>query len=213
MANLEGQKFNRLLVVNLLERRDKNGARLWNCICDCGNTVVVSTDRLRSGWTKSCGCFQRDTVIENNKARAHYQDVNNARLYRIWKGMIARTIYPSQDSYENYGGKGITVCKEWINDYLMFESWALNNGYSDELSIDRIDGNKNYSPSNCRWADRTTQNNNQKSNINLSIGDLTMSIAQWAKFLGVPKSRLYWRRRRGYNTENILKEYYIGKGE
>lgn len=121
--------------------------------------------------------------------------------------MLARTTYESQECYPNYGGRGVTVCDEWKNDYISFRDWARANGYMDDLSIDRIDSDGNYTPDNCRWATRKEQNNNQRSNIRLSFDGHTHTAAQWAEIMGITKSCIYKRINRGYSIEAILKEF------
>ena len=160
--DLSNMKFGRLTVVGLAgvkEYIDKNGrisrTVKWKCKCDCGNETTASSSMLKSGRTKSCGCLRSDFIANYNKKHGD----SKTRLYRIWKGMIARCKYPSTRSYQWYGAKGVSVCKEW-EDYTTFKDWALTNGYDDSLSIDRIDPYGNYEPHNCKWATRTEQRNN-----------------------------------------------------
>lgn len=143
----------------------------WLCSCDCGNKVYVKTTDLTHGIKKSCGCLQLISGHSNYK-----YGCRTNRLYTIWKGMKARCLNINDKYYYLYGGKGISICKEWINDFASFQLWALNNGYADNLSIDRIDSNGNYEPNNCRWATSFEQNNNKKIIV---ILQLTVKQKHW----------------------------------
>ncbi len=128
------------------------------------------------------------------------------RLYAIWSHMIDRCHNPKNPSYRNYGKRGITVCDEWKNDVNSFMEWANKNGYSDNLSIDRIDNNKGYSPDNCRWADRETQGNNKRNNIILEYHGERKTITQWSKIIGISRGTLAGRYYSGWSVEKILTE-------
>lgn len=118
--------------------------------------------------------------------------MKHSRLYNIWCNMKARCNNPNHTYYANYGGKGITVCDEW-NDFISFQEWALKNGYSDALTIDRIEVNEGYSPDNCRWASMKVQENNRSNNRLITFNGITMSVAKWAEKSGVPYKTLYTR--------------------
>ena len=158
VKNIIGERFGRLVVIaESTERR--NNQLCWICRCDCGKiTEPIMGGNLRSGHTKSCGC----------KKTKHGK--YNTRLYQVWHGMKKRCHCKTDQAYKNYGGRGITVCDEWKNDFSSFEKWAFANGYDEtakqgECTLDRIDVNGNYEPSNCRWVDMKTQQNNRRNNI------------------------------------------------
>lgn len=179
--DLVGKKFGRLTVVERLEN-DKSRKSRWLCKCDCGNTIIARGDHLRSGWhTQSCGCLHKEKSSKANKTHGD----TGKRLYNIWTQMIARCDQPHNErAKRDYHDRGITVCSEW-HDYPTFREWALENGYRDDLSIDREDNDGNYCPENCRWADDDTQANNTSRNINITFNGKTMTLKQWSKEIGV----------------------------
>lgn len=199
MIDLTGQRFGRLTVQRIAER-DAAGRATWLCYCDCGDTATVAAYSLRSGRTKSCGCLRR----ENMRSVATSHGGSRTRLYNIWCALKERSNTQTASNYKDYGGRGITVCDEWLRSFEAFRDWALANGYRDNLSIDRKDNDGPYCPENCRWATEKQQSNNRRSNRVLTYNGETHTLAQWAELTGIKFSTLYMRLRRGWSAERAL---------
>lgn len=162
IINLTGQKFGCLTVISRsVDHIQPSGTKRakWLCRCECGNNVEVTGINLRRGKTKSCGCITKDL---NRRRRGTFHGESHTKLYHVWSQMIQRCTNPKQKKYPIYGGRGITVCEEWKYSYLRFRNWAMTNGYAEGLSIDRIDVDGNYEPSNCRWATSLEQAANKR---------------------------------------------------
>lgn len=173
--DLVGQRFGRLVVIrrNGSTRLKQRQYAVWECLCDCGKIKSVSSYYLTHGKTRSCGCLAHDTQIARGRALHKIGEAHSrwkhggsvggsSRLYRIWGGMKTRCYNPNHRAYAHYGGRGITICVEWLHDFAAFRDWALSNGYREGLSIDRVDNDKGYSPDNCRWITQTEQNKNRR---------------------------------------------------
>lgn len=202
LKDLTGQRFGRLTVIMRAENIGKKTA--WLCQCDCGNTKIVSGSNLHGKQVMSCGCLGEEVRAVNCESRqTHGQSYT--RLYTIWIGMKQRCFYKKHKHFKRYGGRGITVCDEWKDSFESFYKWAMENGYSDELTIDRIDVNGNYCPENCRWATYKEQNNNTSSSHFLTYNGETKTVAEWSEIVGIPKSTIFNRIKRGLPTEKVLK--------
>lgn len=184
--DITGNKYGMLTVV---ERVDIGKPRAWwRCKCDCGNETITSSDMLKRGNTRSCGCLH-----EINRYRRHGNGgrKNRTRLYKTWSGMIQRTTNPNDKYFSNYGGRGIGICDEWRKDFVAFKEWADQNGYADDLFIDRIDNDGGYSPDNCRFVTRLQQQNNLRCNVRymMSNGEI-LTNTEIANILNVSKRRV-----------------------
>jgi hypothetical protein len=205
--NIVGQKFGQLTV---LERAGtaKDRHVMWLCKCTCGNTTTATGTRLRSGETQSCGCLNK----EINRAKAMTHGMKGTRLYDEWRHMKDRCSRPKSRIYKNYGGRGITVCQEWRENFETFRDWALANGYQDDLTIHRIDVNGNYEPSNCRWIALEEQQNNRRNNRLITHEGKTQTMKQWAKEKGIPYNTLRARLNRGWPTDRALNDSIYKNG-
>lgn len=200
-TDITGQKFGHLTVIS---RVGSDSARnsLWNCRCDCGNDIAVTKRNLTSGIVKSCGCMRKFRLTG-------YSDT---RLYQIWYSMNVRTGNTASKVNDrhakDYLDRGISICFDWNcqnNDgFTNFMEWSLNNGYEENLTIDRINNDDGYYPDNCRWADLKTQANNRRSNIIISINDETKTLTQWCESLGISLSKVKYRIQQGQTLEEAL---------
>lgn len=176
--DLSNKRFGKLTALRF-SRSDEHGITFWWCRCDCGNEIEVAYNNLKYGNTKSCGCWHEK----------HLE--TGSRLYKCWQDMKSRCEYAKDFNYHNYGGRGIKVCDEWCNSYLSFRAWALNNGYTPTLTIDRIDVNGNYEPTNCRWVTLEAQQNNRRNNIYVEYNGETLTLRQLAKKYSEPNGISY----------------------
>lgn len=185
--DITGQKFGRLTVVS---RSGKDNFRqyMWSCKCDCGNTVDVRGYSLRSGNTQSCGCLQKETNVKLRQTHG----MTDTRIYTIWSGMKQRCLTPSVSCFKYYGGRGISVCEEWLT-FEPFYDWAMANGYTDDLTLDRINVDGNYEPSNCRWITIQEQQKNKRRNRYITYNGETKLLGEWAEQLGINHSTLIER--------------------
>lgn len=196
LKDISGIKFGRLTAV-CIHHLGKQGC-YWKCKCDCGNEAVVRSSSLLSGDTKSCGCLRSEILIHKTHG------MTNTRLYRIWSGMKDRCMNPNSKYKKRYHDRGITICQEWLDDFMNFYNWAMANGYSDALTLDRIDNNKNYSPDNCRWATYKEQANNKDNNVFLLFNDEMKTISEWGEELGIKDGTIRARLNRGWSVEDAL---------
>lgn len=206
LIDLKGKRFGRLTVI---ERADTLGKEpKWLCKCDCGNTSVVIGAELRKGNTSSCGCYAREvareTALKNMAGKNRTHGMAGTRLYKIWASMYRRCYNTKDTRYKDYGNRGITVSDEWLHNFPAFYKWAMDNGYNDSLTIDRIDVKGNYEPSNCRWADMKTQSNNRTNNHLVDYKGTLKTVAQLSEEFNIPYKRLWKRLKSGWAIEKAL---------
>jgi hypothetical protein len=151
--DISGKRYGRLTVLSF-SGKDKKGQVLWICRCDCGEEIKVKSGNLKNGHTQSCGCYMRERSLLVNKTHGQFCNGKQTRLYAIWAGIKRRCLNPNVKIFKYYGSRGITNCSDWM-DFEPFYQWAMQNGYSDDLTIDRINNDGNYEPVNCRWITRS----------------------------------------------------------
>lgn len=198
IQDLSGMRFGRLTVVKFLCRG--GGQTKWECACDCGRTHIASASNLKRGHVRSCGCLSRELAAK--RLLSHGEA--DTRLYSIWDGMKRRC--KGTSGYKNkrlYCDRGISYCDEW-ESYENFRDWAFSNGYRDGLTIDRIDGNREYCPENCRWVNMKVQQNNRRNNHKVTHAGQTKTIGEWATEKGIPYDTLYNRLYIGWTMEKAL---------
>jgi hypothetical protein len=203
----KGQQFGRLTVIELDHQEEcnrKDGQKeflyYYKFQCSCGNICILNKKNVIRGNTQSCGCLSK----EESSKRMTTHGKTNTRLFNIWQGIKIRCFVKTEKVYEQYGLRGITMCEEWKNNFMSFYNWAINNGYSDDLSIDRIDNNGNYEPSNCRWASAKEQNRNTRNNVNITYLGKTQCISAWAEEFGIKDDLLRWRLSKGWDFEKAI---------
>ena len=200
-----GDKYNRLTIIKLNHIRQKQFTKnnkqyvknleYYLCKCDCGNECIVEKAELKRGGTKSCGCFQTETrkkIFKNNKFGKKYNicdnSIKNIRLYNIWIDIKKRCYNKNFWAFNRYGGRGITMCEEWKNDFMSFYNWSIANSYQDNLTIDRVDNNGDYEPDNCRWVSMKEQCRNKNNNHLLTYNNETHCISEWIELLKMNKN-------------------------
>ncbi len=193
--DLIGKRFGKLTVVSF-RSVNNNGHAYWLCRCDCGRFTVVRGAHLKDKHVRSCGCW--------NPRITH--GMSNSRIYGIWEKMLQRCYNENSHAYFRYGGRGISVCKEW-HKFEPFFDWAVQNGYQKYLSIDRKNNDGNYEPSNCRWATPQQQANNTRKNRLITFEGRTQTMIQWAREKGIKQSTLSMRiNKYGWSAEKALRK-------
>lgn len=211
--DMTGKKYGMLTVIERTGTANDKQA-LWKCKCDCGNFHTSKGRDLRNGKVKSCGCMSKkwmaDAITKHN--------LTNSRIYKIYHGMKARCYNKNNDRYLDYGGRGITICQEWLDDFMNFYNWSMGNGYSEHLTIERKDNNMGYSPSNCMWATAKEQANNRRTSRLIEFDGKTLTSAQWSGITGIPRTdienridNLGWSVEKAL-TQKVNKNHRIKKG-
>lgn len=204
--NLTGQSFARLTVLHLSETRGKDRGRYWVCQCSCGNQCEVLGSRLTGGNTRSCGCLKRELSAERGSVRFAANNtthgMSGTRVHVIWKHVVGRCTNLRNAKYPDYGGRGITICDRWRNSFSDF--------YSDMgecpagCSIDRIDNDGNYEPSNCRWATGCEQQRNKRNNVKITANSETLTAPEWSERTNIKAATILARIRAGWSPERAV---------
>lgn len=208
-----GKKNNYLTVIGITRLPNKH--RAFICECNCGNTTTIEPTFWEQGVIKSCGCMHNELLRESSTIHGNSGD----RLYKVWAGMKSRCLNPKNPNYRNYGGRGISICPEWVSDFEKFKEWALSTGYNydasrGECTIDRIDVNGNYCPENCRWVTVQVQNKNKRPSSEwkmrdlkkISIDGVEKPLVEWYVIYGVTAPTVAYRMKTyGLSFEEALK--------
>lgn len=196
--DLTGKKFGELTVIE--RAANNNNKTMWLCQCSCGNKKIVWGESIKKGSVVSCGCIGKKHRLESRTTHG----MSHTKLDNMYYNMKMRCYNKNDDFYKDYGARGIKICDEWLNDRTKFFEWAKNNGYSKSLTIDRINVNGNYEPSNCRFVNAKQQARNRRSNHILEYNGESHTIVEWSEILNVPYSRLMTRINRGWSIEKAL---------
>lgn len=186
--DLTNKKIGRWTVIERVENH-KSGKSQFLCKCDCGTIKIIRSDILRNETTHSCGCFRR----EKARCQEAKHGMTNTPLYRRWRNMYGRCYNPNNRRYKNYGGRGIKICDEWLDKekgFINFYNWAINNGYKQELTIDRIDVHGDYEPNNCRWVTNLEQQRNRTNNTFITYKGERHCISEWSELLNIPRHKV-----------------------
>ncbi len=205
IKDLTGKKFGYLTALQYTGKKTKSGHNaIWLCICDCGNFTEMSSGNLQTPGVHSCGCYAKERMAKLNYKHGGKKE----RLYMVWLSMKRRCYDKTFTDYENYGGRGITVCDEF-QDYAKFREWAMANGYDkyakkQMCTIDRIDVNGNYTPENCRWASAKVQQNNRRNNRIITYKGETHTLAEWNRIKDFPTDTIGKRLSNGWTLDRAI---------
>jgi len=202
MKDLTGQKFNRWTVLSISEKRYRS-MTIWLCRCECGVEREIIGNNITRNISKSCGCLKLERTKACKTIHGDAVDGKLSSLYRIWQGMKERCFYPSQPAYKYYGGRGIKLCQEW-HAYYNFKRWAIENGYREGLSIERINNDGNYEPENCRWISKKLQARNTRKNTIIEIGGVKKCLIEWCHDYEISRPTVSSRISRGWNPEKAI---------
>jgi hypothetical protein len=210
-TDLEGQTFGRLTAVRCLGRIADKYQQLWECRCECGKVVNVRRDGLLKGQTKSCGCYSTDLLRERTTSHGHCQHGGKTPEYTVWAVMLQRCLNPNNPKFADYGGRGINVCERWLS----FKNFLADMGRrpGPGYEIDRIENDKGYGPDNCRWATRAEQMRNTRRNRFLTLGGISLCIADWAARQSLTTNTIRTRLRLGWDVESALTTPPLSKSE
>ena len=195
--DLTGERFGKLTVI-CVSRKVKSGKReryYWQCKCDCGREKEVRTDCLTSGLVRSCGCMKKEQD-RINLTKFHRHKLSHTKLWDAYYDMKSRCYNENNHRYNDYGGRGITICKEWLDSFDSFAEWSFSHGFKKDLQIDRIDNNSGYSPENCRWVTPKENCRNRRSNVMVEYNGKMITLVELSEILNIPYKTAYSKYRK-----------------
>lgn len=200
--NITGQKFGKLTAIRV-DHQEKDYRYCWLFKCDCGEYIVARKSEVMGGRKKSCPKCGYATQTKHGQ--------KGTRLYAVWNSMKQRCLNKKHKSYNSYGGRGITICKEWENDFINFYNWAMSSGYNEnakfmQCTIDRIDVNGNYEPTNCRWVNQEAQSENRNTSRKIEYNGQVHCLSEWARILKIKRDKLKYKLNKGFSIEEVIKE-------
>ena len=198
--DLTGKRFGKLVCIKYAPEKRKKTISKWYCKCDCGEFATIDTSNLKLGHTKSCGCLI-----------GYRHGESGTRLYHIWASMKSRVNNKNNSSYKNYGERGIAICDEWQTSYKCFRNWAIDNGYRDDLTLERIDNDGKYEPKNCTWITKSQQSDNRRNAIRIKYKGKIYSLKEFAKSFALSHDFVRGRHKNGFSPEEIIEGRPRGK--
>lgn len=203
--NIIGKRFNRLKVIQFIKSKPKNK---WLCQCDCGNTAISTGYKLKSGHTKSCGCIRTEKF--KSRVTKHGISASHPKIYHAYMDMMARCYNPDLKNFHRYGGRGIMVCEEWKTNLESFLNWSLQNGFEENLSLDRIQNDGNYEPNNCRWIPQLKQAQNRSTTVFIEHNGIKESMAATGRRYGITPQAIKFRLAKGWSVKDALESPKTG---
>lgn len=214
--DITGKQFGMLTVLKY-SHTNKRKRAVWVCKCKCGSECLREGHGLLLGKTNHCGCVHIQRLKNNaikrweghiktpkKELKTKKDPISKTRIYSIWSGMKERCLRPSHMHFSRYGGRGITICSEWLNSFHTFKKWAESNGYHEKLTLDRIDNNSGYSPENCRWATYKQQANNSRRNRILTIDGISKTATEWSEYSRVKYTTILARIKKGKTGTELI---------
>lgn len=200
IIDITGQRFGMWIVLKQLPSFKRQSR--WLCKCDCGVDRSVTYSSLKNNTSKSCGCVSK--ISKTNIINTGTHKMTKTKLYRVFAGIKRRCYNKNDQAYNDYGGRGIKMCVQWLNSFEAFYNWAHDNGYKPGLTIDRKDNNGNYEPGNCRWVTRKEQALNRRSNVFITYNNITKTQSEWADDMKIDRNTIAWRVKNNWPLEKVL---------
>lgn len=202
--NIEGNRFGKLIVIEDAIKLPNKTQNYCFVKCDCGNTKHIMKSSLIHAKTLSCGCIHKEWLIDRSKKHG----LCGTKIYKLFRGIVSRCYYKKNKGYMYYGGRGISIHNEWLENPMCFYDWAMQNGYKEGLSIERIDVNGNYEPSNCKWIPTIEQSMNTRRTIYIDYNNKKYRLHELCKIYSVESKNVHAYIKRNGNTEGVIKKYF-----